>query len=277
MTRPDTAEVGVQATPAVTTAPAPVAVPTLSTPTAVPTDDERVTVPAGLVGQDITAAVHALTDAGLRADIRGQVAAGVADGQVLSVQPPAGTAIEQGARVEVAYAIPTAPTTAAPPAAGAPRIVLLPGNPAGSGCTPGPGPLPDDQWIGYVTAADPTQLLFDLVCYDSGSQAVSNSNPAVRPVPLGADADVRCINGPCSPQDLSSSTVTVVQIVGGQARHVHPVASLQTGPPPPPAAPTPTAPDGAPGSTATELDPGPVPTGGEKVQDPSTLRAKYLA
>jgi hypothetical protein len=42
----------------------------------------------------------------------------------------------------------------------------------GSGCTPGPGDLPDGTWFGYVT--DPTEaaLVFDLACWFSGAGAI---------------------------------------------------------------------------------------------------------
>lgn len=41
----------------------------------------------------------------------------------------------------------------------------------GSGCTPGPGPLPDGLWYGLVESASDGEVSFDLACWFSGQQA----------------------------------------------------------------------------------------------------------
>jgi hypothetical protein len=55
----------------------------------------------------------------------------------------------------------TAPTTAVD---GAPVA-------EGSGCAPGPGPLPDGRWYGLVDSASESEVSFDLACWYSASQA----------------------------------------------------------------------------------------------------------
>lgn len=42
----------------------------------------------------------------------------------------------------------------------------------GSGCTPGPGRLPDGEWFGFVVGADEDGIEFDLACWFSGDAAV---------------------------------------------------------------------------------------------------------
>ena len=42
---------------------------------------------------------------------------------------------------------------------------------SGSGCTPGPGPLPDGTWFGYVSDPSATEVEFDLACWFSGAAA----------------------------------------------------------------------------------------------------------
>lgn len=41
----------------------------------------------------------------------------------------------------------------------------------GSGCTPGPGKLPDGEWFGFVVDADDEEIEFDLACWFSGDAA----------------------------------------------------------------------------------------------------------
>lgn len=46
---------------------------------------------------------------------------------------------------------------------------------SGSGCAPGPGPLPDGFWFGFVTEASASSITFDLACWFEGEAAVTAS------------------------------------------------------------------------------------------------------
>lgn len=68
-------------------------------------------------------------------------------------------------------------------------------DPLGSGCTPGPGPLPDGVWFGWIEFAetDETRISFDLSCYHGGpseGEWYTNTNPTLRNVPVATGADV---------------------------------------------------------------------------------------
>jgi hypothetical protein len=52
-----------------------------------------------------------------------------------------------------------------------PEVPLAGGDADGSGCAPGPGPLPDGIWYGEVTAFDDASLAFNLICRYSGDRA----------------------------------------------------------------------------------------------------------
>jgi hypothetical protein len=76
----------------------------------------------------------------------------------------------------------------------------------GSGCAPGPGPLPDGIWFGFPTAWTTSSMDFDLACFYSGDAAtaqatargeespppndyiITNDNPTLRNVPVAAGA-----------------------------------------------------------------------------------------
>jgi hypothetical protein len=78
----------------------------------------------------------------------------------------------------------------------------------GSGCTPGPGDLPDGEWFGYVVEARPGAMEFDLACWFTGNAAVqaakeegaespppndyyvTNGNPAIRSLNVADQAVV---------------------------------------------------------------------------------------
>ena len=80
---------------------------------------------------------------------------------------------------------------------------------SGSGCTPGPGDLPDGRWYGEVDAASAGSLSFDLACWFVGEDAVvaaaddgeespppndyyvRNENPATRDVAVDPTATVK--------------------------------------------------------------------------------------
>jgi hypothetical protein len=79
---------------------------------------------------------------------------------------------------------------------------------SGSGCTPGPGDLPDGEWFGYVDDADADAVSFDLACWFGGEAAVlaaaedgeespppndyyvRNANTELRDVPVAEEAPV---------------------------------------------------------------------------------------
>ena len=94
----------------------------------------------------------------------------------------------------------TAPTTTAPAPLGE-RPVLRPGEPSGSGCSPGAGPLPDGWWFGYPTSpvGNGPVFGFDLACLDlgpeEGSEAfeVTNDSAARREVALAQGAELICL------------------------------------------------------------------------------------
>ena len=99
----------------------------------------------------------------------------------------------------------TTTTSAGPYEVGVPDIyplVALPGSggAAGSGCSPGAGPLPDGVWFGYVVAKSAADIDFDLACFYFGDIAytegaadgeevnndyyVRNVNPTLRTIPV---------------------------------------------------------------------------------------------
>lgn len=99
----------------------------------------------------------------------------------------------------------TTTTSGGPYEVGVPEFYPLPslpgsGGAAGSGCSPGTGPLPDGVWFGYVVAKSATDIDFDLACFYFGDIAytegaadgeevnndyyVRNVNPTLRSVPV---------------------------------------------------------------------------------------------
>lgn len=83
---------------------------------------------------------------------------------------------------------------------------------AGSGCSPGEGPLPDGIWFGMARAGDATTVQFDLACFFVGEAAnaaaaedgvdeipvpndyyIRNENPTTRMAPVGAEAVVHSL------------------------------------------------------------------------------------
>lgn len=64
--------------------------------------------------------------------------------------------------------IPTT-TTPAPGSTTTPSSVV--DEAEGSGCTPGPGELPDGEWFGYATSVETSQIEFDLACWFTGEPA----------------------------------------------------------------------------------------------------------
>ena len=105
----------------------------------------------------------------------------------------------------------TTTTSAGPYEVGVPEfypLAALPGSggAAGSGCSPGAGPLPDGVWFGYVVAKSAADIDFDLACFYFGDIAytegaadgeevnndyyVRNVNPALRTIPVAPSVPV---------------------------------------------------------------------------------------
>jgi hypothetical protein len=122
--------------------------------------------------------------------------------------------------------LPAAATTTAPPAAttatpptttAATTTTDTDALASGSGCTPGPGALPDGEWFGFVADASAAELEFDLACWFIGDAAIAataedgeespppndyyvrNTNPALRTVPVADDAQVSWLANVGSP------------------------------------------------------------------------------
>lgn len=80
---------------------------------------------------------------------------------------------------------------------------------SGSGCTPGPGALPDGWWYGSLDGPITDEVTFDLACYYVGAVAeaeaasrgdevnndyyVVNDNPARRSISVADDATASCV------------------------------------------------------------------------------------
>ncbi len=68
---------------------------------------------------------------------------------------------------------PAAPstTTTGPPATTTSLVAA--GGPEGSGCSPGPGDLPDGTWFGFPVEVTETGMEFDLACWFTGEAAIA--------------------------------------------------------------------------------------------------------
>ena len=105
----------------------------------------------------------------------------------------------------------TTTTTAGPYEVGVPEFYPLAplagsGGAAGSGCSPGAGPLPDGVWFGYVVGKSAADIDFDLACFYFGDIAytegaadgeevnndyyVRNVNPTLRTIPVAPTSAV---------------------------------------------------------------------------------------
>ncbi len=103
----------------------------------------------------------------------------------------------------------------------------------GSGCTPGPGALPDGRWYGLVDAVEGTTISFDLACWFTGEAAakaaaedgeespppndyyVRNVNPALRDLAVADAATARWYAEPGDP--ATETTTTYGEWVAGRA------------------------------------------------------------
>lgn len=108
---------------------------------------------------------------------------------------------------------------------------------SGSGCTPGPGALPDGTWFGYVSEPTATELEFDLACWFSGAGAIEatledgeespppndyyirNSSSDTRAIPVSPTVTVRWL----PPDDI----VNLTEIAYEQWLEVGPERSWQ--------------------------------------------------
>jgi hypothetical protein len=75
-----------------------------------------------------------------------------------------------------------------------PHAAPIPTPGGGSGCTPGPGPLPDGVWFGYIDEITEAAVDFDLACLvtceDGVGFTIRNDNPAKRTVDVADGAVV---------------------------------------------------------------------------------------
>jgi hypothetical protein len=80
------------------------------------------------------------------------------------------------------------------------QVASLPGSGGmyGSGCSPGPGTLPDGIWFGALADRSSEAVEFDLMCFGPGSEGpghVSNNSKALRTVPVTENAIVYVFEG----------------------------------------------------------------------------------
>jgi hypothetical protein len=109
---------------------------------------------------------------------------------------------------------------------------------SGSGCTPGPGDLPDGWWYGTLESTPGTEVSFDLACYYIGAAAeaeatsrgdevsndyyVVNDNAQVRSVPLANGATGSCVElgatlamVDCAPAEMSGDWAVWLRVQDG--------------------------------------------------------------
>ncbi len=130
--------------------------------------------------------------------------AGCGDDDAASTDTTTSTVATSATTGATTTAAPTSATTssAVPTTSGGAPV------PDGSGCTPGPAPLPDGHWYGLVVDATAEVLSFDLACWFTGDEAnaaaaedgeespppndyyVRNDNPASRDLPVARDTQV---------------------------------------------------------------------------------------
>jgi hypothetical protein len=97
----------------------------------------------------------------------------------------------------------------------------------GSGCTPGPGPLPDGRWFGFVDSIDPAAMTidFDLACWFTGEAAdiasgddggevpvpndyyIRNASDQIRTLDFGENPSIRYLASTGDPTTLTDTTV----------------------------------------------------------------------
>lgn len=93
----------------------------------------------------------------------------------------------------------------------------------GSGCTPGPGPLPDGIWFGEITNVGLSSFDFDLMCFapnppgsteEDGIGDITNSNPALRTVPVNISAHVYVLDAAMNWMDMAYETWSAFPTLG---------------------------------------------------------------
>jgi hypothetical protein len=138
---------------------------------------------------------------------------------VTTTPAPATTVATTVAPTSTTTAPPPPPTTAPPTTAAPPAVFYKVANPAnptyypgplpgagvyfGSGCSPGTSTLPDGIWFGDITSVSGGSFEFDLMCFaprpvgeteEYGIGEITNSNPALRTVPVDAVAPVYVVD-----------------------------------------------------------------------------------
>lgn len=177
--------------PAATTSTAPAATTTeTTTPEATPGDLGD--LPAGLTCEDLLALGVPYDGAFIYWDAHGRPPGLDPDDDGLpceQVYPELD--VREFTMLEVEYFV-VQPTYFPPPEPGA-------GDNHGSGCSPGPGDLPDGVWFGRITTAAERSIEFDLMCMEISPPGqenvafISNSSTAVRVLPVGRFATVHAI------------------------------------------------------------------------------------
>lgn len=79
----------------------------------------------------------------------------------------------------------------------------------GSGCTPGPGQLPDGEWFGYAVAITPDEIEFDLACWFSGDAAATAASEDGEESPPPNDYYIRNTNDLTRPLRVSDTAEVV--------------------------------------------------------------------
>ncbi len=93
----------------------------------------------------------------------------------------------------------------------------------GSGCTPGPGPLPDGIWFGEIVDVGLNSFDFDLMCFapnppgsteEDGIGDITNSNPTLRTVPVNISAHVYVLDAAMNWMDMAYETWSAFPTLG---------------------------------------------------------------
>ena len=70
---------------------------------------------------------------------------------------------------------------------------MAPDGAYGSGCSPGPGKLPDGMWFGHIVTRSSDSFEFDLACqipHEIVDSEIVNSSTATRSIPVGGEVHV---------------------------------------------------------------------------------------
>lgn len=112
-----------------------------------------------------------------------------------------------------------AATTKAPPTTvggGAPKSTRDPANPITipdeSACAPGPGPLPDGLYFGFMGGASSDAFEFDLACWFSGDPATAAAKADGEEYPPPNDYYIRNANETLRREPVASGSISVAWI-----------------------------------------------------------------